>query len=358
MAADRDIRDSTINVGLDEEGVGRLLDEKLARIAREKGVPVAPLQAVLAKLGEVGVPDQEIPARLEAAADQLIELRAQLARLNNERPELAAVRAQALALIDEGDLDRARAVLNGGRAAARALREEASRSEAELLADEARIDHLQLAYRAAAEKYREAAALVAPFDREGEWRFLMRQASELDDHGREFGDNGALADAIAVYTAALQLCPRAASPLDWAATQNNLGNALCDAWRARERHGAAGGGGRRLSRGAGGTDPRARAARLGDDAEQPRQRAPSAGRARERHGAAGGGGRRLSRGAGGTDPRARAARLGRRRRTTSATRSRRSASARAARRGWRRRSPPIARRWRNGPASACRSTGP
>jgi exonuclease VII small subunit len=35
-----------------------------------------------------------------------------------------------------------------------------------------------------------------------------------------------------------------------------------------------------------------------------------------------------------------------------------SASGRAARRAWRRRSPPTARRWRNGPASACRSTGP
>ena len=49
----------------------------------------------------------------------------------------------------------------------------------------------------------------------------------------------------------------------------------------------------------------------------PRRRTTSAtrsatlGRARERHGAAGGGGRRLSRGAGGTDPRAGAARLGR-----------------------------------------------
>ena len=58
-------------------------------------------------------------------------------------------------------------------------------------------------------------------------------------------------------------------------------------------------------------DARARAARLGDDAEQPRQRA-----------------------------------------------RRRSGSGRAGRRGWRRRSRPIARRWRKGRASACRSIGP
>src|SRR5262245_5051336 len=107
VAAGRDIRNSTINVGLDQEGVRRLLQEELARIAGEKGVPIAPLQAVLVRLGEAGVPEQEIPARLDAKADELIALRAQLARLSNDRPELAAVRAQALALIDQGDLDRA-----------------------------------------------------------------------------------------------------------------------------------------------------------------------------------------------------------------------------------------------------------
>ena len=80
------------------------------------------------------------------------------------------------------------------------------------------------------------------------------------------------------------------------------------------------------------------------DAEQSRQRAPDARRARERHGAAGGGGRRLSRGAGGMDPRARAARLGGDAEQSRQRARERSASGRAARRGWRRPSPPIARR--------------
>ncbi len=53
-----------------------------------------------------------------------------------------------------------------------------------------------------------------------------------------------------------------------------------------------------LSRGVGGKNPRARAARLGDDAEQSRHRAPDARGARERDGAAGGGCGGLSRGAG------------------------------------------------------------
>ena len=119
-----------------------------------------------------------------------------------------------------------------------------------------------------------------------------------------------LEEAVAAYRAALEERTRERVPLEWATTQNNLGNALRDARRAGERDGAARGGGRGLSRGAGGMDARAGAARLGDDAEQSRQRALE-----------------------------------------------RSASGRAGRRGWRRRSRPIARRWRNGRASGCRSTG-
>ena len=145
------------------------------------------MQAVLAKLGEAGIPDHEILARLDVAADELIDLRAQLARLMNDRPEFAAIRKQALALIDRGELDAARTTLGRGREAARTLREDVSRNEAEFLADEARIDHLQLAYRAAAEKYSEAATLVAPFDRHGEWEYLMQQGSELDGTGPNSG---------------------------------------------------------------------------------------------------------------------------------------------------------------------------
>jgi tetratricopeptide (TPR) repeat protein len=196
------------------------------QIAHDKGISAAPLQAVLEKLGEKSIPDYEIPAKLNAAADQLIELRAQLSRLTNDRPELAVIREAALKLIDKGELDAARAKLNQGREAARASREEASRKEAEFLADEARIDHLQLAYRAAAEKYAAAATLAAPFDRAAEWTLLVAQASELDDFGREFGDNAALAEAIEAFRKALELAPREVSPEQWAETQNNLGNAL------------------------------------------------------------------------------------------------------------------------------------
>ena len=150
---------SDVRVGLDEEGVRRLLKEELAQIARDRGVSPVPLQAVLLKLGEAGVPDHDIPARLASAADELIRLREDLARLRNDRPEFAEFRARASALIDQGEFDAARAVLREGREMAHALRKEFSRSEAEFLVDEARVNRLQLDHTAARANLVEATRL-------------------------------------------------------------------------------------------------------------------------------------------------------------------------------------------------------
>ena len=48
-----------------------------------------------------------------------------------------------------------------------------------------------------------------------------------------------LEEAVAAFREALKEWTRERVPLDWAMTQNNLGNALMQAWRAGERHGAA-----------------------------------------------------------------------------------------------------------------------
>ena len=167
-----------------------------------------------------------------------------------------------------------------------------------------------------------------------------------------------LEEAVAAYRAALEERTRERVPLDWATTQNNLGIAL---WTLGERES----GTARLEEAVAayraalrGTDARARAARLGDDAEQPRHRAFEArasGRAARR------GWRRRSPPFAPRceeyGPASACRSTGRRRRITSAPRFRGSASGRAARRDSKRPSPPIAPRWRNAPASACRSTG-
>lgn len=119
-------RDTVVNapiaIGLDEKQVGRRVAEaqqplsdqlvKLAaQVAREKGVESAPLRAILKKLGEAGVADEDIPKRLDDKADELIKLREEIAELRRGAPELASFAQTAQALIDKGDLDGSRAVL-------------------------------------------------------------------------------------------------------------------------------------------------------------------------------------------------------------------------------------------------------
>jgi transcriptional regulator with XRE-family HTH domain len=108
------------------------------------------------------------------------------------------------------------------------------------------------AYRAALEVYTREAS---PMD----WAMTQNNlGNALRDLGTRAGDTAALQDAVTAYRAALEVYTREASPMDWAMTQNNLGNALATSAPARatptrsgRRH--------RLPRRAGGPHARGRA---------------------------------------------------------------------------------------------------
>jgi tetratricopeptide (TPR) repeat protein len=175
--------------------------------AEAKGVAEAPLREVLKRLGETEVSEAEIPDRLAKAADELLRLRASLRTLRNDQPEFAAIRARASALIDKGDLDAARAALNEGRLRARAMHEKIRRSEAGFLADEARVDRLQLNYDAACAKLAEAARL----DPDDAWLWI--------DLGVLWRTRGSLAEAAKAFFAARDAAARSESEEDLHASQ-------------------------------------------------------------------------------------------------------------------------------------------
>jgi tetratricopeptide (TPR) repeat protein len=185
---------------------------RVGQTAEAKGVSEAPLREALRRLGETEVAEAEIPDRLAKAADELLRLRADLAKLTNDRPEFAAIRARASALIDEGDFAAARAALNEGRLAARSLREEASRTEAGFLADEARLDHLQLNYDAACAKFTEAARL----DPDNVWLWI--QIGDLWD------TRGSLAEAKKAFVAASHAAARNSDDHDLATSYHKIGD--------------------------------------------------------------------------------------------------------------------------------------
>lgn len=69
----------------------------MAVLMREKGVPLPTLAQILRRMGEEGVADTEIEARLQAKAEEYIALRAELEQHRNARPDAARARACAQA---------------------------------------------------------------------------------------------------------------------------------------------------------------------------------------------------------------------------------------------------------------------
>ncbi len=198
----------------------------LVTSAVAKGVPIAPLQTVLCTLIEAGVSDADIPGRLLAAADHLAELRTYLSNWRDNGPWLDEAGPEALACVDRGDLHAANEALRLGREAGWTFPIATCREEADLYAKQAVIDRLQLRYCDAAGKYAAAAALVIETGGADSWKFLIPQARELCDDGREFGNRESLLHAVEVCHRALGLISREQSPLDWAAVKHCLGTAL------------------------------------------------------------------------------------------------------------------------------------
>ena len=76
------------------------------------------------------------------------------------------------------------------------------------------------------------ADLPAGFTAESKGSLLFAAAGGFLSYGGQAGDNAALQEAVATYRLALQEWTRERVPLDWAGTQNDLGNAL---WTLGER---------------------------------------------------------------------------------------------------------------------------
>ncbi len=194
-------------------------------IAREKGVPHPVLISILHKMGEADVPADQIQQRLEARAADYLRLRDALTAQSAARPDVEAVRTEALRLVDSGDIEGARRKLQDNRTRIAEARRESAREEAELLDDEALIDRLELRYRAAATKHRDAADVVA-FDRDAQCEHMLSSADALYLLGDEFGDHDALHEAADSYRAVAGLLDRARDAEQWARALNNLGITL------------------------------------------------------------------------------------------------------------------------------------
>ncbi|HEY1795951.1 MAG TPA: toll/interleukin-1 receptor domain-containing protein [Stellaceae bacterium] len=206
-----------------------------AQVSADENVPLPMLREILENFGEAGaaLDAAAIEARLRAKAGEYAELRDRLNRLSNDDPRVGELRQEAARLIAAADFVAADAALSqaeqrdlGAAEEMEATARQRRLGAAESRAERAAAARLQLDYRAAAGHYAEAAAILPQDETRQRWVYIMSQAEALYDHGNEFGDNAALREAIDLYRESLPLVPRAATPVDWATAQNNLGIAL------------------------------------------------------------------------------------------------------------------------------------
>jgi tetratricopeptide (TPR) repeat protein len=214
-------------------GVQGDLIDRIERLAGQLGVQRTAVQNFLEILGERSVEPDELDARLREIAQRHLQLLTDLRTFRSEDPEVVRLKEQAAQAIEDGDYDRAEALLVEAeeadlRAARRAqeIADQRFLSAAETRAERGELRLTRLDYLGAAEAFRTAADLVPEDAQDERGTYLLRQANALYRHGDERGDNAALVQAIGVHRQALEALPRERVPLHWAMTQNNLGAAL------------------------------------------------------------------------------------------------------------------------------------
>jgi len=245
------VEKSTINVicGMPHEQVAELVRLAASPSAGDRAALLVRLNAIvpansrfsveavarfLEILREQPVEDAKLADRFAQIGQEHVRLLQEIRAFRVADPDVQALRdAAAAALQGAPNHDVARARLEEARRLVRAKREAVAkvltdqiREEASLLREQAKIEAARLRFAETARFYEEAARLLPAEDRDARSADWVLAGDSWTEQGLYFGDNRALINAIAGYRAALEERTRARVPLDWAATQNSVGNAL------------------------------------------------------------------------------------------------------------------------------------
>ena len=143
-----------------------------------------------------------------------------------EDSDVAALARSAQQAFENGRLAEADTLLDLAGKTELAAKDRHALRAAKLIAGRGEIALKQLRYAEAAEYFKEAVALVPAGHPAQSADYLEGQAEALCREGCERGDNSALNRSIEIWRLALLHRPRDKAPLDWGATQNNLGAVL------------------------------------------------------------------------------------------------------------------------------------
>ena len=210
---------------------------QVERVAAQGGVPLDAVYGILRAMGG-DVPDDpaELEETLRNEAERFARVLAEREAINSPDADIMrltalADRAEREGLLSSADAFRERAKarvleLRPMREAQEALLRQRNIEDAAVYARSAETKALNFDHMTAAGDYAEAFRIVEKWDDRLAWRYKLAEAWALIDHGNYKGDNAALERAIAAGRLALSMTSREATPLDWALTQLNLGNAL------------------------------------------------------------------------------------------------------------------------------------
>jgi tetratricopeptide (TPR) repeat protein len=251
MAAGRDITGNTINFGLTPEQV-RELTEATARgatgppttaivdLGKRLGVTEDATKTLLRIVGEQDVPLERLSETLNRVANDYKRLQVQAAALNPDNPTARGLVERAQIAITAGDLAEAHQLLAQTRQVQIAAAQEAMKLlnqaqtavDAELLGAAAStsadgdVAIAEQHYDLAADRFKQAVALVPAGHSDETASYLEREATALYLQGHERGSNAALIASVSIWNKTLQEYPRERKPLDWARAQLGLGDAL------------------------------------------------------------------------------------------------------------------------------------
>ena len=223
----------------EREGLVQQYTAQLTDLAKQLGATQQAVRAMLRQVGYDDIPAERLSDTLVAVATQFLAMRQALSRPTDDR-ESAELRRQAMLALDEGAFERATRLLNDIRVKERAASEQrwrkaeeerlawltALQSEANTCSLLARAALAQRDVTGAVAQFEEGLQVLVPVDPTTCWSYAFDAAAALYNFGDLAGQNDALAAGVEIYRRALADATRERVPLDWAATQNNLGNAL------------------------------------------------------------------------------------------------------------------------------------
>ena len=194
-----------------------------------RGMPRPVMRTFLAELATLDLADDQIPPLVEKKLMEYQSLGKRWATPVDTSTEAGGIWSSARQLaresLDAGDFAGAHYAFADASETLSRLATRNPRIEAEVLGEEANALKLSWAYHESATRLKMAAERVAA-EPAASARWWQRAAEVLFVQGKEFVDNGALKYAITIWRSRLAASSREAAPLDWAATQNHLGNAL------------------------------------------------------------------------------------------------------------------------------------